>query len=159
MQTTLASRITRRVRSLLIVALMTAVMSAAFAGLAPSPAAALSADTTIGCSLDQSVSVSLARVPVTASGRAGWSYSVFFVGDYRNPWINSNWIAAYANAGAASSYEWTGAAWIQPGPSIDIQVPPHYGTSYVWQQKWEVVNGQWSTEWIYLGNCTPPPGF
>lgn len=155
----LASRITRPVRSILTITLLSAVLTGAFAGFTSTPASALTSDTTIGCSLSQDVSVSLARLPVTASGQQGWSYSVFFVGDYRNPWVSSNWVAAYANAGAAPSYELLNGLWSNPGPSIEIDVPPHYGTSYVWQQKWEVVNGQWSTEWVYLGNCTPPPGF
>lgn len=159
MPITPAPRTTRSFRSLFAATLLAALMSGLFAGLAPAPAAALSADTTIGCGMDRSVGVTYARLPVTASGQAGWSYSVFYVGDARNPWVRSNWLAAYANAGAVPSYEFVNGAWARPaGPSINIQAPPHYGNLQVWQQKWEIVNGRWSAQWVYLGGCTPPPG-
>lgn len=138
--------------------LAAAVLCIGLVGLA-SPASAGNPNTSVGCSDGTSATVSFALTPTTASGKPGWSYSVFYAGDYRNPWIVSNWTAAYANAGGAPTYELVNNAWTRPGPQMELDAPPHYGVIHVWEQKFEVVNGQWSAEWIYHTDCTPPPGF
>lgn len=148
------SRLIRTGRALLAAAVLS-IGLVAFA----SPASAGNPNTSVGCSDATSATVSFALTPTTASARPGWSYSLFYAGDYRNPWVTSNWIATYANAGSAPAYELVNNAWTRPGMSIEMDAPPHYGAIHVWEQKFELVNGQWSVEWIYHTACTPPPGF
>jgi hypothetical protein len=159
MHTTLVRRTAKAIALITLTgALLAGLAAPASAGRYTPSIAAMQNQSQLSCGTNNQVSVTLAREPVTASGRAGWSYSVFFSGDYRQPWTTSNWTAAYANAGYATHWELANGAWRSLGlGSIDVSLPPHYSTPHVWQLRYEVVNGQWSTEWIYLGSCTAPP--
>lgn len=148
------TRLARTTRALLVAA----ALCIGFVGLA-SPAFAGNPNVSMGCSDSTTSTVSFALTPTTTSGKPGWSYSLFYAGDYRNPWVVSNWTAAYANAGSATTWELVNGAWTRPGPSMELDAPPHYGVIHVWEQKFEIVNGRWVSEWKYLGDCTPPPGF
>lgn len=112
------------------------------------------------CGTNGEVSVALSHNPVTKSRKPGWSYSLFYAGDGRNPWVVSNWTAVYANTGYQQHWELVNNQWKAPvAGSIDVSVPPHYRNTQVWELRYEIVNGSWTYEWIYLGTCTPPPGF
>ena len=159
MHTTATRRIAKAIALLSLTgALLVGLSAPASAGRYTPSIAGMQHESLLSCGTNNQVSVTLAREPVTASGQAGWSYSVFFSGDYRQSWTTSNWTAAYANAGYAPHWELVNGAWQAPvAGSIDVSLPPHYSTPHVWELRYEVVNGQWSTEWIYLGSCTPPP--
>lgn len=137
-----------------------AVVAGGSLALSAVPASAgIQHEAVVSCANANQGSVTPAREPVTASGAPQWSYSLYYVGDYRNPWVRTDWTAAYANAGYSPTYEHVNGAWRAVGPAgIDVSLPPHYGTAYVWELRYEQVGGQWSTQWVYAGSCTPPPG-
>lgn len=113
----------------------------------------------LSCGTDGSVSVALNHDPRTKSGQAGWSYSRYYAGDGRNPWVISNWTAVWANSGYQQHWELANNAWRRPmAGSISVDVPPHYRNTNVWELRYEIVGGRWSHEWVFLGTCTPPPG-
>lgn len=113
----------------------------------------------LSCGTNGDVDVALSRTPTTRSGRPGWSYSLFYAGDGHNPWVVSNWTAVYANTGYQQHWELVNNQWRRPvAGAVDVSVPPHYRNTQVWELRYEIVNGAWSTEWINLGTCTPPPG-
>ena len=139
---------------------VTAIACSALAVATLPASAAIQHDAMVSCSNTTTGSVIPAREPVTASGAPQWSYSIYYIGDYRNPWVTSNWTAAYANAGYAPTYEFVNGSWASVTPAgIDFQLPPHYGQATVWELRYEVVNGRWSTQWVYAGGCAAPPSY
>ena len=113
----------------------------------------------LSCGTNGQVSVALTHDPVTRSGNPGWSYSLFYAGDRQNPWVVSNWTIVWANTGYQQTWEWVNGAWTRPvAGSVDVSVPPYYRSTEVWELRYELVGGRWTTEWIKLGTCTPPPG-
>lgn len=113
----------------------------------------------VSCGFNGEVTVHLSHDPRTASGTPGWSYSRFYAGDGRNPWTTSNWTAVYANTGYQQHWEYANNQWRRPvAGQIDVDVPPYYRNTQVWELRYEVVGGRWTYEWIHIGECVPPPG-
>lgn len=113
----------------------------------------------LSCGTNGAVSVALSHDPRTRSGQPGWSYSRFYAGDGRNPWVLSNWTAVQANTGYQQHWELAQGEWRRPvAGSVDVSVPPHYRNTQVWELRYELIGGRWSHEWINLGTCVTPPG-
>lgn len=90
----------------------------------------------------------------TPSGTGTWAYSRLWLRIDGGDWQTFSWFASWANSGSAHPwwYQAPGADWRQIPATVSL--PAGAGRAEVWEQRWELVGGEWHFEWHWAGACT-----